>query len=230
MSQNTGHYTGQSLRVIKEKPLKSKVSVSENQLASEFRSKLDFYNQYSVEDRTLIWEQNRKKKLVEIQNQNKDKDLDECTFQPNLSSHKNDYLKGSSQIEGKVNVSSIDKYLSRMYMARAERENKKIEQDNAIGSGKNWKKQTTVPKPPKLSYKRNDRFKQPFNVPIVNRNTNCPISNKAKYIQHNDGSTNRMIKDHKKQIRTNKLVSVEANMDYFDAVSMIHDHIMDLDI
>lgn len=134
-----------------------------------FSSKLDFYNKYSVEERTLIWEQNRQKRINEIQKQNKDNDLDGCTFRPQLMSNHNDYIRGSNKIEGNVNITSIDKYLSRMYMARAERENRKIEEDNMVGSGKNWKKQITVPNPPKLSYNRDKRVKQPFNTPIVNR-------------------------------------------------------------
>jgi hypothetical protein len=100
-----------------------------------------------------MWEQNRKRKIEEIQNREKDSDLSECTFQPVLTSNRNDYLKSANKIEGKVNISSIDKYLSRMYSVRIERENRRIEEENAVGSGKNWKKQTTIPRPPKLSQK-----------------------------------------------------------------------------
>lgn len=64
------------------------------------------------------------KRIEEIQYQNRNKDLEGCTFNPQLTSHPNDYIKGWNKIEGHVNISSIDKYLSRMYMARADRENK----------------------------------------------------------------------------------------------------------
>ena len=101
----------------------------------------------------MIWEQNRKKKIEDIKNKTKNNDLVGWTFQPQLSSNQNDYIKGSSKIDGKVNISSIDKYLSRMYSARIDRENKRIDAENAIGSGKHWKKQITVPRPPKLTEK-----------------------------------------------------------------------------
>lgn len=138
---------------VKCKSSKLTQSKASDQLSSNLNSKLDFYNQYPVEDRTLMWEQNRKRKIEEIQNREKDSDLSECTFQPVLTSNRNDYLKSANKIEGKVNISSIDKYLSRMYSVRIERENRRIEEENAVGSGKNWKKQTTIPRPPKLSQK-----------------------------------------------------------------------------
>ena len=71
-----------------------------------------------------MWEINRRRKIENIKNQTKDSDLDECTFQPALSCNPNDYMKGSQKIDGKVNIASIDKFLSRMYSARIERENK----------------------------------------------------------------------------------------------------------
>ena len=124
-----------------------------NQLPSTRSSKVEHYDRYSVEDRTLLWEKNRQNRIQQIQESKKDSELTECTFKPLLSARPDDYLKGARKIEGKVNISAIDKYISRMYSARIERENKKFEQDNAIGSGKNWKKQITVPNPPKLSQK-----------------------------------------------------------------------------
>lgn len=112
-----------------------------------------YYKHYAVEDRTVLWEQQRRKKIENIQYMQRDSDLTECTFHPILESNPDDYIRGAQKIDGKVNITSIDKFLSRMYSARIERENKKIELDNAVGSGKNWKKQVTIPRPPKLTQK-----------------------------------------------------------------------------
>mmetsp|Transcript_3041 Transcript_3041/g.2521 ORF Transcript_3041/g.2521 Transcript_3041/m.2521 type:complete len:161 (+) Transcript_3041:176-658(+) len=102
-------------------------------------ARTDYYQQYPVEDRTIMWEINRRKKIESIKNRKKNSELSECTFKPLLSSQPNDYMRGSQQIDGKVNIASIDKFLSRMYSARIDKEKLKIEQENCIGSGKNWK-------------------------------------------------------------------------------------------
>uniref|UniRef100_A0A7S3NT10 Uncharacterized protein n=1 Tax=Euplotes crassus TaxID=5936 RepID=A0A7S3NT10_EUPCR len=101
----------------------SKFSHNETTIDDQY-TKLDYYRQYPVEHRTVLWEQNRRKRIEEIKNKNKDNELTGCTFKPNLTSNPNDYMKGSQKIDGKVNISSIDKFLSRMYSARIERENK----------------------------------------------------------------------------------------------------------
>ena len=160
-------------------------------------TKIEFYNQFPVEDRTMIWEKNRKKKIEDIKNKTKNNDLDGWTFQPQLTSNHNDYIRGSSKIDGKVNISSIDKYLSRMYSARIEKENKKLKLINMVGSGKNWKKQITVPCPPKLTEKKKYREKEPFKTPLANRYNCCPNSDLAKYVQNNNDSTNFHVKNMK---------------------------------
>ena len=98
-----------------------------------------------------------------------------------MASNSNDYMKGGQQIDGKVNISSIDKFLSRMYSARIERENRKIEQDNTWGSGKHWKKKVTIPKAPNITQvKKNNRVKEPFKIPLNNRHTWTPNTDKVK--------------------------------------------------
>lgn len=124
----------------------------------------EYYKHYAIEDRTMLWEQHRRRKIENTQNMLKDSELNECTFHPILASNPNDYIKGSQKIDGKVNITSIDKFLSRMYSARIERENKKIELDNAVGSGKNWKNQVTIPRPPRLAEKKQNRVKYPFKI------------------------------------------------------------------
>ena len=138
---------------MKQKSSKVSNICSNDHTIEKMPSKIEFYNKYPVEDRTMIWEKNRRKKIEDIKNKTKNNDLAGCTFQPQLSSNHNDYIRGSNKIDGNVNISSIDKYLSRMYSARIERENKRIEAENVVGSGKHWKKQITVPRPPKFTEK-----------------------------------------------------------------------------
>jgi hypothetical protein len=45
--------------------------------SSDKYSKLDIYRQYPVEDRTVMWEQNRKRRLDYIKSQTKDSELTE---------------------------------------------------------------------------------------------------------------------------------------------------------
>jgi hypothetical protein len=117
-----------------------------------------------------------------------------------------------------------------MYSARIERENKKFEEDNAVGSGKNWKKQITVPNPPKFYHKRTNRVKEPFKTPLANRHNCCPNSDLASVVQHNFGPANVLHYDLKSKRQNNRLVNIDPEMDYFDAIGMIHQHIMSLEI
>ena len=88
------------------------------------------------------------------------------------------------------------------------------------------------------------REKEPFKIPLANRHNCCPNSDLAKYVQNNNGSTNTHVKgidfllikisitalNLSIKRRNNNLIEVDPNMDYFEAVGMIHDHIMSLNI
>lgn len=177
-----------------------------------------------------MWEQNRKAKISQLKDQTKDSDLEGCTFKPTLISNKNDYIRGSKKIDGRININSIDKYLTRMYSVRMDRENRKREAENKIGSGKHWKKAITIPQPPKLSQKRSKRTKKPFKTPLVSHHSSFPNTDLAETVQHSEDSTNFLVRDHMDKREAGGLIDVDPNMDYLDAVGMIHSHILNLDI
>jgi len=128
LSQNNLHPIEEEFSVKKKNPKLSQSNFTEE--IDNTYSKIDYYQQYPIEYRTVMWEQNRRKKIEQCQHLKKNNELNDCTFQPIMASNSNDYMKGGQQIDGKVNISSIDKFLSRMYSARIERENRKIEQAN----------------------------------------------------------------------------------------------------
>jgi hypothetical protein len=50
------------------------------------------------------------------------------------------------------------------------------------------------------------------------------------YNQNTEGSTNKVQKDLHQKRKTNKLIDIDPRMDYLDAIGMIHEHIMSLEI
>ena len=77
--------------------------------------------------------------------------LEECTFKPKLVSGGAAELSRTVATEAPVNIRSIDKYLERMYAARANKEEKDKAFATGVGSGKAWKNEITIPKAPKLA-------------------------------------------------------------------------------
>lgn len=75
----------------------------------------------------------------------------ECTFAPDVSPDRKDYLKGYDQLEHDINKKAIDKYLERMIITRLRQEEKQRQEDYKCGSGNIWKGYKTVPKAPKLA-------------------------------------------------------------------------------
>jgi hypothetical protein len=72
--------------------------------------------------------------------------------------------------------------------------------------------------------------REPFNIPLLNRHNYCPNSDLGDYVQNREGPSNKVQKELFKKRKTNKLIDIDPRMDYFDAVGMIHEHIMSLDI
>lgn len=83
-----------------------------------------------------------------------------------------------------------------------------------------------------LSLLRNKRFreKEPFKIPLGNRYNCCPNSDLAKIVQSSNDSTNSHVKNLSDKRRNNNLIEINPDMDYFEAVGMIHNHIMSLNI
>lgn len=75
------------------------------------------------------------------------KDLDECTFQPEIKPNEVDI----GQFPNELNQKSINKYLERMMCARVNKQDYEKKQETTPGSGKVWKNEITVPKPPKIT-------------------------------------------------------------------------------
>jgi hypothetical protein len=72
--------------------------------------------------------------------------------------------------------------------------------------------------------------KEPFRTPLANRNVCCPKSDLANEIQHNNGPANILQNDLNSKRSQNRLINIDPRMDYFDAIGMIHEHIMGLEI
>mmetsp|Transcript_14075 Transcript_14075/g.16308 ORF Transcript_14075/g.16308 Transcript_14075/m.16308 type:complete len:102 (+) Transcript_14075:476-781(+) len=81
-----------------------------------------------------------------------------------------------------------------------------------------------------LQINRGYRVKQPFKAPLVSRHNCCPNSDLAKFVQNSNDSTNKHYNDMSRKRRSNNLIDIDPKMDYFEAVGMIHSHIMSLDI
>lgn len=105
----------------------------------------------NVIERTAQWEENRKAKINAVKEQKTDEGLEECTFKPKLVSGNGAELSRTVATEAQVNIRSIDKYLERMYAARANKEEKDRAFATGVGSGKAWKNEITIPKAPKLA-------------------------------------------------------------------------------
>ena len=89
----------------------------------------------------------------------KEEGEEECTFKPRLVTQERPVQRrekastSRQRLEG-ANKHSIDKYVQRMSSARKEKENVEKRMQEGVGSGRHWKNQITVPKPPLMSSMR----------------------------------------------------------------------------
>ena len=128
----------------------------------------------SVVERTRMWAENRQKKIEMMKEQIVDKDIDECTFRPqvrkeggdirqsNLHLHNRskrqqsvDTADHSHQHDGKSaalkSAQSVEKFVNRLQNVRNQKQELLEQEKKTIGSGNLWQNKVTVPKEPKLT-------------------------------------------------------------------------------
>ena len=122
-------------------------------------------NKINIVERTKIWAENKQKKLELLKDQIVDKDIGECTFQPQIKndavrSHKRqgsiDSARNSIEPGQSVNgqglaTKSVERYVQRMNVVRQQKIEQEQDQKKAIGSGNVWQNKVTVPKDPKFN-------------------------------------------------------------------------------
>lgn len=110
----------------------------------------------NVHQRSELWKQNKQNKIQSIREKNKGKGMEECTFKPktNRSSKNLSALRSSNSLNHLQTKSSIQKYVYRMNKVREQKDNRQVQEDRRVGSGKNWTHRITVPREPSLSYQK----------------------------------------------------------------------------
>ncbi|CAI2358780.1 unnamed protein product [Moneuplotes crassus] len=113
-----------------------------------------------VEERNLLWNVAREKKLETIRRIAKSNKPEECTFKPKLISNTHNKNNESNITEYSELASvSVQKYIARMERARDLKQQPKREASKKPGSGNLWKRKSTVPKGPFLRVNSGPREK-----------------------------------------------------------------------
>lgn len=103
-------------------------------------------------ERTALWNEQKQKKLAEVRKVDEDKDLYDCTFQPNVD-------KPSLHVTGVEASSAFDNkgvegFLKRQVAARQQKEEKELKLYGKIGSMASPQKKSganiTIPRGPSL--------------------------------------------------------------------------------
>ena len=113
----------------------------------------------SVETRAMMWKKSREEKLKTLKEVGLNKELEGCTFKPDLKSSLRSHVQthsGSNQnqsvISGSVanptSAKSVEKYLAKQKGIRQTRQDTQKKAAQSAGSGNVWTKKLTVPKAP----------------------------------------------------------------------------------
>lgn len=169
-----------------------------------------------IYDRTTRWKEAVDQKVYELKQENATNKDAECTFAPDVSPNKKDYLKGYRKLKQSINKKAIDKYLERMIITRLREEEKQKQQYNAIGSGNHWKDRQTIPKPPKLSVPGHSK---------TPRNPCRPQTEEINKIMVNNPSMDLL---RKHEAKRDEYIRFEERMTYEQALNLIHNTILSL--
>ncbi|CDW76930.1 UNKNOWN [Stylonychia lemnae] len=209
----------------------------------------------SVVERTKLWAEYKEKKIKDAKDQKdkQDKDSTDCTFKPQINNYQNKRrtARGVNQDDSMAANKGLDKYMQRMDKAREMKEEMQILEEKLFKKGQNWKPKLTTPVEPKLSsyIKKNEKESQnPSNIKSLNKPVN-PIINDYSKLQKSqasrsndeqeDGDRNgfspSQIKNTQDFVKLTQkckgqFVELRSDMNYDEAISLIHQHILNLDI
>ena len=177
----------------------------------------------SIIERSNINKRRKEKKLEEIRQQNKIKELKECVFKPLINQDL--HLKAKNQETSIENILIDDKaYYS--YIKRIREKRNKINQDrfneeNKLGMGKNWHRGVTIIQEYNLHNKSLDKPKSfilSLQKPPLLTNYNKKTRNK---------SVDMIFKN---QNNTQNYININKNTNYSNAIEILHKALITLDI
>ncbi|KAL4474912.1 hypothetical protein ABPG74_001608 [Tetrahymena malaccensis] len=86
----------------------------------------------NIFERTNLWNEQKKLKLDSIKEADKDKDLEECTFQPQIKNSKQSHLVNMSIYPNQngIGLKGVDKFLKRQILARRAKEELEAQKEN----------------------------------------------------------------------------------------------------
>jgi len=120
------------------------------------------------------------------------------------------------------NTKSVDKFVSRMNIARVQKEEKEKALETTVGSGNTWKNKVTVPQPPALA--TSSRLRQRSTSKEVYSSIDRSL--KSTFTSRTNINKEKPSMDQSKE----QSVKFEANMDFDHVFSMLHSQIQSLEI
>ncbi|KAL4512281.1 hypothetical protein ABPG72_005283 [Tetrahymena utriculariae] len=86
----------------------------------------------NIFERTNLWNEQKKLKIDSIKEADKDKDLEECTFQPQIKNSKQSHLVNMSIYPNQngIGLKGVDKFLKRQILARRAKEELEAQKEN----------------------------------------------------------------------------------------------------